>query len=210
MTDLKHPHRRQNILTGEWVLVSPQRIKRPWQGNHHPPKNDKHSSYDPHCYLCPGNSRADGKRNPDYTGSYLFSNDFPALLPEAELTESESPLFQVQSVSGTCRVLCFSERHDLTLPELELGAVERVVQVWVEQAQELGERYRCVQILYIFIYFYINGSGRCRIDSGGYLDLWRDRGRRARRVHHPSDRQSRPSHRVVAPRAAWRVILPAA
>ncbi|HHZ78272.1 MAG TPA: UDP-glucose--hexose-1-phosphate uridylyltransferase [Candidatus Lambdaproteobacteria bacterium] len=146
MTDFKHPHRRQNMLTGDWVLVSPQRTKRPWQGSITPPVNEKLSRYDPQCYLCPGNSRADGKLNPDYTGTYLFPNDFPALLPETELIESESPLFKIQPVSGICRVLCFSERHDLTLPELELSAIENIVHVWAEQVKELGEQYRWVQI----------------------------------------------------------------
>ncbi len=142
----EHPHRRKNILTGEWVLVSPQRTKRPWQGSQHSPEAKQLTSYDPHCYLCPGNSRADGKNNPDYKGAFVFTNDFPALLPDLEFSESASPLFQVQSVSGICRVLCFSERHDLTLPELELDAVERVVQIWVEQVKELGKQYCWIQI----------------------------------------------------------------
>ena len=118
MTFLEDPHRTKNILSGEWVLVSPQRTKRPWNGNVHSPKGKQRTSYDPQCYLCPGNSRAEGKQNPDYKGIFVFANDFPALLPDIELSESESPLLQVQSVSGICRVLCFSERHDLTLPEL--------------------------------------------------------------------------------------------
>ena len=146
MTFLEYPHRRKNILTGEWVLVSPQRNKRPWQGNHHSPENDQRPRYDPNCYLCPGNSRVEGKMNYNYKGPFVFSNDFPALLNEIGLSESESHLFQVESISGICRVLCFSERHDLTLPELELDAVERVIQVWAEQEKELGERYSWVQI----------------------------------------------------------------
>ncbi len=146
MTFSDQPHRRQNALTGDWVLVSPQRTKRPWQGNRHSPQNGKLPSHDPECYLCPGNKRAAGKQNPDYRGPYIFQNDFPALLPETEFLESELPLFQAQSVSGNCSVFCFSERHDLTLPELELSAVEKVVQLWVEQVKELGEKYRWVQI----------------------------------------------------------------
>jgi len=146
MTDPEHPHRRQNALTGEWILVSPHRTKRPWQGSQHSPQIENRPPHHPECYLCPRNSRAEGNRNPDYTGSYVFSNDFPALLPGVGVPESEHPLFQAQSASGTCRVLCFSERHDLTLPELERAAIERVVQVWAEQTEELGERYRWVQI----------------------------------------------------------------
>jgi len=146
MTFLEDPHRRKNILSGEWVLVSPQRTKRPWNGSVHSPEGKQRTSYDPQCYLCPGNSRAEGKQNPDYKGIFVFANDFPALLPDIEFSESESPLLLVQSVSGICRVLCFSERHDLTLPELELDAVERVVGVWVEQVKELGGIFKWVQI----------------------------------------------------------------
>ena len=146
MTFLEDPHRRKNILSGEWVLNSPQRTKRPWNGSIHSPEGKKRTSYDSQCYLCPGNSRAEGEQNPDYKGIFVFANDFPALLPDIEFSESESPLLQVQSVSGICRVLCFSERHDLTLPELELDAVERVVGVWVEQVKELGEIFKWVQI----------------------------------------------------------------
>jgi len=146
MTFFDQPHRRQNALTGDWVLVSPQRTKRPWQGNRHSPQNAKLPNHDPECYLCPENKRAAGKQNPDYRGPYIFQNDFPALLHETEFIESEPPLFQAQAVSGNCRVFCFSERHDLTLPELESGAVEKVVQLWVEQVKELGGKYRWVQI----------------------------------------------------------------
>ena len=146
MTSLEYPHRRKNILSGEWVLVSPQRNKRPWQGYHHSSKNELRPRYDQHCYLCPGNSRVEGKNNPDYKGPFVFQNDFPALLSEKEFNESESPLLQVESVSGICRVVCFSERHDLTLPELELDAMEKVVQVWEEQEKELGKIYSWVQI----------------------------------------------------------------
>ena len=124
MTFFDQPHRRQNALTGDWLLVSPQRTRRPWQGNQLSPQDGKLSSHDPECYLCPGNKRAAGKQNPDYTGPYIFQNDFPALLPETE----------------------FIERHDLTLPELELSAVEKVVQLWVEQVKELGDKYHWVQI----------------------------------------------------------------
>ena len=108
MTFFEKPHRRQNALTGEWVLVSPQRTRRPWQGSQLSPQNGKLSSHDPECYLCPGNKRAEGKQNPDYTGPYIFQNDFPTLLPETEFIENEVPLFQAQAVSGNCRVFYFS------------------------------------------------------------------------------------------------------
>ena len=146
MTIFDQPHRRQNALTGDWVLVSPRRTMRPWQGEKHYPESGNIPSYDPECYLCPGNYRASGNQNPDYTGPYIFQNDFPSLLPETEFIEKETPLFKSQSVSGNCRVLCFSERHDLSLPELELSSIEKVVQFWVDEYKELAEKYRWVQI----------------------------------------------------------------
>ena len=146
MTIFDQPHRRQNALTGDWVLVSPRRNMRPWQGERHYPESGNIPCYDPECYLCPGNNRASGNQNPDYTGPYIFQNDFPSLLPETEFIEKETPLFKSQSVSGNCRVLCFSERHDLSLPELELSSIEKVVQFWVDEYKELAEKYRWVQI----------------------------------------------------------------
>ena len=146
MTIFDQPHRRQNALTGDWVLVSPRRTMRPWQGEKHYSESGNIPSYDPECYLCPGNNRASGNQNPDYNGPYIFQNDFPSLLPETEFIEKETPLFKSQSVSGNCRVLCFSERHDLSLPELELSSIEKVVQFWVDEYKELAEKYRWVQI----------------------------------------------------------------
>ena len=146
MTIFDQPHRRQNALTGDWVLVSPRRTMRPWQGERHYPESGNIPCYDPECYLCPGNNRASGNQNPDYNGPYIFQNDFPSLLPETEFIEKETPLFKSQSVSGNCRVLCFSERHDLSLPELELSSIEKVVQFWVDEYKELAEKYRWVQI----------------------------------------------------------------
>jgi UDPglucose--hexose-1-phosphate uridylyltransferase len=146
MTIFDQSHRRQNALTGDWVLVSPRRTMRPWQGERHYPESGNIPCYDPECYLCPGNNRASGNQNPDYTGPYIFQNDFPSLLPETEFIEKETPLFKSQSVSGNCRVLCFSERHDLSLPELELSSIEKVVQFWVDEYKELAEKYRWVQI----------------------------------------------------------------
>ena len=146
MTIFDQPHRRQNALTGDWVLVSPRRTMRPWQGEKHYSESVNIPSYDPECYLCPGNNRASGNQNPDYNGPYIFQNDFPSLLPETEFIEKETPLFKSQSVSGNCRVLCFSERHDLSLPELELSSIEKVVQFWVDEYKELAEKYRWVQI----------------------------------------------------------------
>lgn len=141
------PHRRYNPLTGEWVLVSPHRTQRPWQGQVEKLPSARLPAYDPDCYLCPGNHRAGGARNPEYVSTYVFTNDFSALLPETpRVTESDHSLFQTQSVPGTCRVICFSPRHDLTLPEISVDEIRQVVDVWSEQVVELGGLYRWVQI----------------------------------------------------------------
>jgi UDPglucose--hexose-1-phosphate uridylyltransferase len=136
------PHRRLNPLTGDWVLVSPQRADRPWLGQVEKAPVENLPPYDPECYLCPGNTRAGGIRNPDYTDTYVFDNDFASLLPEAEQKKDAvgAPLLVAVSEGGLCRVVCFSPRHDLTLPELELSAIEQVIATWSAQSAELGSR----------------------------------------------------------------------
>jgi len=142
-----HPHRRYNPLTGEWLLVSPHRTKRPWQGEVEKPPADDRPAHDPACYLCPGNVRANGERNPQYESTYVFTNDFAALLPDAPpAPETGHPLLQMQTQRGTCRVLCFSPRHDLTLAEMPGPDIRRVVDAWAEQVIELGEQWRWVQV----------------------------------------------------------------
>jgi UDPglucose--hexose-1-phosphate uridylyltransferase len=122
-------------------------MKRPWQGQVEKAPPETRPSYDPDCYLCPGNSRAGGASNPDYKSTFVFTNDFAALLPETPPAESpDHPLFQNQSVQGTCRVICFSPRHDLTLPEMPIEAIGNVVEVWCQQSEELGKKYRWVQV----------------------------------------------------------------
>lgn len=141
------PHRRRNALTGEWVLVSPHRTERPWQGQVEKPLPDDRPAYDENCYLCPGNRRAGQARNPDYTSTFVFTNDFSALLPDSSLSmEGFHPLLQSEAVQGTCRVLCFSPRHDLTLAQMEAADIRKVIDVWAEQSAELGEKYRWVQV----------------------------------------------------------------
>jgi UDPglucose--hexose-1-phosphate uridylyltransferase len=134
------PHRRLNLLTGEWILVSPHRAKRPWLGQVEKTPADARPAYDPTCYLCPGNERAGGMRNPDYTGTFVFDNDFAALLPDpsTEIHADHSPLLVSESERGICRVICFSPRHDLSLPEFDLGTLEDVVETWAEQSANLG------------------------------------------------------------------------
>jgi UDPglucose--hexose-1-phosphate uridylyltransferase len=138
------PHRRFNPLTGQWILVSPHRARRPWLGQVEklPPENLP--AYDPNCYLCPGNRRSTGNNNPNYGDTFVFENDFSALLMEEEGREDAgsdpSPyLFKAESEKGICRVVCFSPRHDLTLPELSHAAVEKVVKTWIDQTSELGK-----------------------------------------------------------------------
>lgn len=135
------PHRRLNLLTGEWVLVSPHRAKRPWLGQVEktPPENLPH--YDPECYLCPGNRRSGGIMNPSYDGTFVFDNDFAALLP-LEGSESSDPesLLVAQSEAGVSRVICFSPRHDLSIPLLSQAELEAVVRTWTEQYLDLGAK----------------------------------------------------------------------
>jgi len=142
-----HPHRRYNPLTGEWILVSPHRTERPWQGQVEKPPEEVRPAYDPTCYLCPGNQRAGGVRNPQYESTFVFTNDFSALLPDTpQAMVSPHPLLRAEGEPGTCRVVCFSPRHDLTLPEMSVAEIRTVVDVWAEQTVELGQRYRWVQV----------------------------------------------------------------
>ena len=142
-----HPHRRYNPLTGDWVLISPHRTKRPWQGQVEKAPPDNRPRYDPSCYLCPGNERAGGVKNPKYESTYVFVNDFAALLPDTPPAGvPENLLSQAMSVQGVCRVMCFSPRHDLTLPEMAVSEIRMVVDAWAEQISELSQKYLWVQV----------------------------------------------------------------
>lgn len=139
--DFEKPHRRMNLLTGQWVLVSPHRAKRPWLGQVEKTPPENLPAYDPACYLCPGNMRNTGSKNPPYTKIFVFDNDFPALLLPEKTAGKEIPLrglFRAEPEAGICRVVCFSPRHDLTLPELGQSEVEAVVEAWTAQTVELG------------------------------------------------------------------------
>jgi UDPglucose--hexose-1-phosphate uridylyltransferase len=141
-----HPHRRYNPLNGRWILVSPHRTQRPWQGKQETDAVGRRPAYDPKCYLCPRNERAGGAANPDYRGVFVFVNDFSALLPDAPEPAVEHPLLHMQGVQGACRVMCFSPRHDLTLAEMARAEVRGVVDLWADQVADLGQQYRWVQV----------------------------------------------------------------
>ena len=144
--DLGQPHRRRNPLTGDWVLVSPQRMGRPWLGEQAAEAPPRAPAHDPECYLCAGNARVGGERNPDYRGVHVFANDFPALLDGAEPWHDDDPLFGAAAASGVNRVICFSPDHGATLATLPVAGVRAVVDTWCGQAAELGARFASVQI----------------------------------------------------------------
>lgn len=137
----KHPHRRYNPLLDEWILVSPQRSNRPWQGQTEKNAQEELPAYDSGCYLCPGNVRANGEKNPDYHGVYVFDNDFGSLLSEkVEFSDENPDFFSMKPERGINRVICFSDNHSLTLPEMEKEDIKKVVDVWQQQYKELGSK----------------------------------------------------------------------
>ena len=134
-----HPHRRYNPLLDEWILVSPQRAKRPWQGQNEAITDEKKPEYDETCYLCPGNERITGGTNPEYENCYVFDNDFPALLKDEVSSDvAQEDLFKINPERGINRVICFSPKHNVTLAEMQVPEIENVVRVWKEQYLELG------------------------------------------------------------------------
>ncbi|MFL5668493.1 MAG: UDP-glucose--hexose-1-phosphate uridylyltransferase [Chloroflexota bacterium] len=140
------PHRRYDPLSDEWVLVSAGRTRRPWLGAEESPAQVAGVAYDPDCYLCPGNTRANGDTNPAYEGTFVFTNDFAALRPDTSTATFHDGLLRAEGERGSCRVVCFAPQHDLTLGRMGRDAVRRVVDVWAEQTAELGTDYRWVQV----------------------------------------------------------------
>ncbi len=142
------PHRRYNPLLDEWVLCSPQRLERPWQGQTEKDARDDLPAYDPGCYLCPGNARANGERNPAYASTFAFDNDFPALVGSAPVAEPTDELLVARSEAGRSRVLCFTPRHDLSLARISHAEIRKVVELWAEESQALARdgRFGYVQL----------------------------------------------------------------
>jgi UDPglucose--hexose-1-phosphate uridylyltransferase len=142
------PHRRYNPLMDEWVVCSPHRLKRPWQGQVEPAIETVLPAYDPTCYLCPGNVRANGARNPSYPSTFVFDNDFAALLPDEETVEPGDELLRIERQRGLCKVMCFSPRHDLTVARMSRAEIRAVIDTWAEEVQALGalEWVRWVQL----------------------------------------------------------------
>jgi len=133
-TDLQdYSHRRYNILTGEWVLVSPHRTKRPWQGKQEKVSNEARPSYDSTCYLCPGNTRMNGEVNPAYTDVFVFTNDFAALQKDTQTFQVNEGLLKAESESGVCKVICFSPDHSKSLPDMEVKDIQKVVKTWQKE-----------------------------------------------------------------------------
>ncbi len=135
-----YSHKRFNILTGEWVLVSPHRTKRPWQGQQEELMTDLRPTHDVNCYLCSGNTRANGEQNPDYQDIFIFENDFASLQCDTPDFKVHEGLLKAESETGICKVICFSSDHSMSLADMKVSAIEKVVTAWQREYLSLGQR----------------------------------------------------------------------
>lgn len=143
----EHQHQRYNPLNGQWILVSPHRMKRPWSGQEEAPQKSELPEFDPTNPLCPGVVRQNGEKNPDYESTFLFTNDFPALLEDIPLPPSnDDPLFQTRGARGTCKVMCFHPKSNKTLPIMTLSEISNVINAWIDEFNKLSKKYTWVQI----------------------------------------------------------------
>ncbi len=143
---IEQPHRRYNALTDEWLLVSAERTNRPWKGVEEAQPAREMAAYDPTCYLCPGNLRVGGERNPQYESTFVFANDFPALHPDSPAAEIDDGLLRARSQRGTCKVICFSPRHDLSISGMTTSQARQVVDLWAGETTALGQSFPWVQV----------------------------------------------------------------
>jgi UDPglucose--hexose-1-phosphate uridylyltransferase len=218
----EHSHRRRNPLTGQWVLVSPHRAKRPWLGQVEPAHEEQAPRYDPTCYLCPGNARVTGERNPAYDGTFVFGNDFAALqreVPDASSAAPE-PLFAQHAARGESRVICFSPDHSRTLPELTAAERRAVVDTWCHESEALGHQWPWVQV------FENKGAAMGCSNPHPHGQVWasdfmpnepaaEDRAQRAWFEAHAqpmllalAEREAAARERVVVETAHWLAIVP--
>ena len=220
----EHPHRRYNPLTDQWVLVSPHRAKRPWQGQQETAEADRRPDYDPDCYLCPGNSRASGQTNPAYEGPFAFTNDFQALLPDtpsgADAAADADPLLREQPVRGTCRVICYSPRHNLSLAQMPPAEIRLVVDLWASETEVLGKQYRWVQVFENrgSVMGCSNPHPHGQIWAGDFLPQEAARENRCQSVYYQQygepllmaylEREMSESVRIIVENEHWMVVVP--
>ena len=216
------PHRRYNPLLDEWVLVSPNRLERPWQGQLEPTETPSLPAYDPTCYLCPGNERAGGARNPRYSTTFAFDNDFPALLPETAPATLEDGLLLARSERGISRVLCFTPRHDLTLARMDAAAIRVVVDAWAAECATLLAR-EDVAHVQLFenkgaLMGCSNPHPHCQIWATAHVPTLPARKLRAQRAYYEKhrrdllgdylERELASGERVVCENAHWVALVP--